>query len=133
MFDFASGLPLLLKFLVYPTTVLGVLYLMYYIGHFFCVGVCEKITSAIEKEGHETDCILNSFMVLTILFTIAFWLSWIYQIEFLVFLLTVIGFVIWLFNLIATVMFLFHPEGILIPFFVNTHRKIYERKHGKRK
>lgn len=126
MIDYQS-MHIMLKIFAYPMTVMSVMFVLLYVGKYFCVTVFEDIYSEIDKEGSFAHGIISG----TISVTVIWWLAWIYQIEILTVILSLFGTIFGLFSLLLIFVLFFQNGNPIIKFFVNIHHKIHERKHGK--
>lgn len=118
---------LALKCVIYPMTVYSTLFILLYIGKFFCVTIAEKAYKDIDSEGDSIHGLFAANIILTLLW----WTMWFIESDFGTFLFTIFGAIIMLFNTIIIWLLVFSDGNPIIKFFVNLHRKIHERKHGR--
>lgn len=129
MIDFAN-MPLFLKCFIYPLTTISTIITLLFIGKFFCVSAAEKMYDEVNNNNGEA---LISIMACTIMFCMAWWSAWMFQIDFLVFVLSIFSAVLMLVDLLIFWYLLFNDGNPVLKFFNNIHNKIYERKHGVKK
>lgn len=116
-----------LKCVIYPMTVYSTLFVLMYIGKFFCLTIAEKIYKEVDNEGST----VHALYCWNIMLTFFWWAMWLIEADFGTFLATIFGAIILLFNSIIMWLMIFSEGNPLVKFFVNLHRKIHERKHGK--
>lgn len=116
-----------LKCVIYPMTVYSTLYILMYIGKFFCLTIAEKAYKAVDSEGDTVHTLFS----LNILLTCFWWGMWMIEADFGTFLGTIFGAIVLLFNTIIMWLMIFSEGNPFVEFFVNIHRTIHERKHGK--
>lgn len=129
MIDFAN-MPLFLKCFIYPLTTISTIITLLFIGKFFCVSTAEKMYDEVNNNNGEA---LISMMACTIFFCIVWWGAWMFQIGFLVFVMSIFSAVLMLVDLLIFWYLLFNDGNPVLKFFNNIHNKIYERKHGVKK
>lgn len=117
-----------LKCVIYPMTVYSTLFVLLYIGKFFCVTIAEKAYKAVDSEGDT----VHTLFALNIMLTLFWWVMWFIASDFGTFLATIFGAIIMLFNTIIIWLLVFSEGNPIIKFFVKLHHKIHERKHGKK-
>lgn len=116
-----------LKCVAIPLTVYSTLFILMYVGKFFCLGIAEKAFKVVDDEGES----IHTLFIVNILMTCLWWGSWLFEIDIGVFLCTIFGAIMVVFCTVVLWLFLTYNGNPLFDFFLNMHRKIHERKHGK--
>ena len=115
-----------LKCVIFPMTVYSTLFILLYVGKFFCLTIAEKAYDAVDREGDTVHTLYG----LNIMLTLFWWTVWFIEADFGTFLATIFGAIVMLFNTIIIWSLVFREGNPIVDFFVNMHRRIHKRKHG---